>query len=162
MTRKDFPAFTKVVLGFAEVRGKKLSEEALEIYWRAMAHWTLADFEEAAAVLLRTSRFMPTPKEFEDLRKRATETAPEAWVEILRRARRGDFDLAGLSSAARLAVTALGGIRAVAMSETAHTHFLEKRFCEHYGELQDAYTARNGSQDGISYLERQRLTHTEN
>jgi len=162
MTRKDFPAFAKIVAGFAELKGKKLSDEAIELYWRAMAHWTLRDFQEAANTLLLTAQFIPTPKDFEDLRKRATETAPEAWVEILRRARRGDFDLAGLSSAARLAVAALGGIRAVAMSETAHTHFLEKRFCEHYGELQEAYTARNGSQDGISHLERQRLTHTEN
>lgn len=79
MTLDDFDEFSKVVVGFAELKGKKLSPPAIKLYFRAMQHWSLDEFKLAAEQLLRTSTFMPTPKEFEDLRKAGDLTAGEAW-----------------------------------------------------------------------------------
>ena len=83
MTPADYDAFCAVVVGFAEIKGKHLSAAAIEIYWRSMQHWPLDDFRAAAEQLLRTCEFMPTPKDFEDLRRAAKPTAGEAWLAAL-------------------------------------------------------------------------------
>ena len=69
MNAIDRKAFCEIVLGFAELKGKQLSAAAIELYWRSMQHWPLEDFRAAAQQLLRTCEFMPTPKDFEDLRR---------------------------------------------------------------------------------------------
>lgn len=138
MTPADRKAFLEVVIGFAELKGKQLSAPALELYWRAMQGWDLADFRAAAEQLLRTCEFMPTPKDFEDLRKAGELSAGEAWSLVLDAAR-GHAELPD-DPRIDAAVRAIGGLRAIGMSTTDQTPFLERRFAEHYetiGERED-------------------------
>jgi hypothetical protein len=152
MIADDYDDFCAVVVGFAELKGKTLSSAAIELYWRAMQHWSLEDFKLAAEQLLRTSDWMPTPKEFEDLRKAGRPTAGEAWASVLRYVR-NDYSPSGLSivnggdtkpksELIDRAVAALGGYRAIALSSTENTQFLERRFCEHYATIEDATDVR--------------------
>jgi hypothetical protein len=139
-------------VGFAELKGKQLSAPALEIYWRSLQHWPLEDFRAAAEQLLRTCEFMPLPKDFEDLRKAGRPTVGEAWASVLAWVRSGNYnsrlpllngdDRGRPDRLAERAVRAIGGYQAIAMSETDKTHFLERRFAEHYEAMQDADEVR--------------------
>lgn len=155
MIAADRKKFAEVVLGFAELKGKQLSAPAIELYWRSMQGWSLDDFLAAAEQLVRTSEFMPTPKDFEDLRKAGRRTAGEAWTIVLDYARHNftqwDTGLPCLNGHAKpepddelllRAVRAIGGFKAVAMSPTDKTVFLERRFCEHYEQMQGADEVR--------------------
>jgi len=154
MTPDDRKQFVEVVLGFAELKGKQLSAPALELYWRSLRQWPLDAFLAAAEQLVRTSEFMPTPKDFEDLRKAGRRTPGEAWALVLDYSRRGythwDSGPPSLNGSVAepdddlllRAVRAIGGFRAVAMSPTDKTAFLERRFCEHYEAMQDADEVR--------------------
>lgn len=148
MTPDDRKKFVEVVLGFAELKGKQLSAPALELYWRSMQHWPLENFLSAAEQLVRTSEFMPTPKEFEDLRKAGRRTAGEAWALALEHARHSHNGPCLNGSATPddelliRAVRAIGGFRSIAMSDVDKTPFLERRFCEHYEAMQDAEDVR--------------------
>src|SRR3546814_19966644 len=51
-------------------------------------------------------------------------------------------DLALVDSTARM----VGGFEAIALCETRKLGFLERRFCEHYGALEDATDARESVQ----------------
>jgi len=140
MTPADRPKFAAIVMGFAELKGKQLSRAALDLYWSAMKHWDFDDFNIAAQELLRTCEFMPLPKDFEDLRKAELPNAGESWAAILECARRGCEPQ--LSDAASRALRAIGGIRTVMMSESSKTHFLEKRFAEHFAAMQESDVGR--------------------
>ena len=148
MRPQDRQPFLEIVLGFAELKGRTLSVPALELYWRAMRHWSIEDFKAAADQLLRTCKWMPEPKDFEDLRKAARPTAGEAWE----RARKasgtaivcGQVTHNGSCGDALIdrAVRAIGGYGVIAMSETSKLPFLERRFAEHYESIQDADEVR--------------------
>lgn len=148
MTRDDYTAFCEIVLGFAELKGKQLSAPAIELYWHAMQSWELGDFRLAAAQLLRTCEFMPTPKDFEDLRKATRPALAEAWE----RARQacgsaiqcGQVTHNGTCGDELIdrAVRGIGGYGVIAMCETARLPFLERRFAEHYEQLQDVEDVR--------------------
>lgn len=154
MTPTDREKFLEVVIGFSELKGKQLSVPALELYWRALQRWDLDDFLAAAEQLVRTSEFMPTPKDFEDLRKAGRRTAGEAWSLVLDFVRNNslqwDSGLPCLNRNAvepddelmKRAVRAIGGFKAIAMSPVDKTVFLERRFCEHYEQMQDADEVR--------------------
>lgn len=152
MTPEDRKAFLETVVGFAELKGKQLSAPALELYWRSLQHWSLKDFRAAAEQLLRTSEFMPLPKDFEDLRKAGRLTAGEAWAEVLAHVRAGAYGGRGIviSELVDRCVAAIGGYNAIGMSETDKTHFLEKRFNEAFEHLQDAEDTREAI-PGIAY-----------
>lgn len=153
MTPADRKPFLEVVIGFAELKGKQLSAPALELYWRSLQHWPLEDFRAAAEQLLRTCEFMPLPKDFEDLRKAGRPTVGEAWASVLAWVRNGNHrglpvlngssDYGRPDALAERAVRAIGGYTAIAMSETDKTHFLERRFAEHYEAMQDADEIRD-------------------
>ena len=148
MTPADRKPFLETIVGFAELKGKQLSAPAMELYWRSMQDWSLSDFRAAAEQLVRTSEFMPTPKDFEDLRKAGRPTAGEAWMRVLQYARHGynaNFPLASGGPddpIIRLAVAAIGGYGAIAMSDASKTSFLERRFCEHFEDIQDVEEVR--------------------
>lgn len=150
MKADDRALFLEVVIGFAELKGKQLSAPALELYWRAMQHWDLADFRAAAEQLVRSCEFMPTPKDFEDLRKASLPSAGEAWAEVLKIARSGDYQHGHRSGDPRIeaAVRAIGGYTAVAMSRTDQTPFLERRFAEHY----DAISEREDIREAVPQI----------
>lgn len=148
MKSTDRKKFVEVVMGFAELKGKQLSTPALELYWRSMQHWELPDFLAAAEQLVRTSEFMPTPKDFEDLRKAGRATAGEAWAHAV--ASCGSCHSAlGYTSGGTCGdhfvdrvVRAIGGYRAIALCDPEKLHFLEKRFAEHFESMQDAEDVR--------------------
>jgi hypothetical protein len=143
MTPADRKAFLEVVVGFAELKGKQLSAPALELYWRAMQDWSIEDFRAAAEQLLRTCAFMPTPKDFEDLRKAGRPSAGEAWERALAHAR--DLPASGgylqerpsgdalLDAAARM----VGGYKAIANASERDLQFIAQRFAEHFETLED-------------------------
>lgn len=146
MTPQDRKAFVEVVLGFAELKGKQLSAPALELYWRSLQHWSLNEFRTAAEQLLRTCEFMPLPKHFEDLRKAGRPTAGEAWRWVLSRypAHRCQVETLDEEHRALIerTVQAIGGWHVIDMCEVEKIHFLERRFAEHYADIQDAEDVR--------------------
>ena len=142
MQASDRQAFVEVVVGFAELKGKQLSAPALELYWKAMKDWTLDEFQAAAGRLLKTSEFMPTPLNLEELRKAGRPTTGEAWGMALEHAkgawRQGDCGDPLVDKVVRF----LGGYREIAHCPTTKLGFLERRFCEHYENLETAEDTR--------------------
>jgi hypothetical protein len=143
MRPNDRQKFAAIVTGFAELKGKALSAAALDLYWAAMQHWSIEDFTAAASHLVSTCEFMPTPKNFEDLRKAGRPTPAEAWVKAVNHAassayRRGPTGDALLDKA----VAAIGGYVAIAMHDEDTLFFLERRFAEAYEGMQDSEQVR--------------------
>jgi len=142
MAPEDRKTFLEIVVGFAELKGKSLSAPALELYWNAMQHWSIADFQQAANHLVRSCEFMPTPKDFEDLRKAGRPTSGEAWIKARETARRGW----GMKSCGNplidRAARAIGGFDAIGMCDIDKMHFLERRFCEHFEAMQESEEVR--------------------
>ena len=142
MESSDRQKFIEVVIGFAEMRGKQLSAPALELYWKAMKDWPLDEFKVAADHLLKTSEFMPTPYNFEELRKAGRPTAGEAWAMVLEHAK-GEWRQGVIGEPlVDKAVQILGGYREIAMCDTSKLGFLERRFCEHYDDLETVEDTR--------------------
>lgn len=143
MTPNDFDKFSEVVVAFAELKGRQLSPPAIELYWRAMHDWTLVDFRQAAEHLLRSCEFMPTPKNFEDLRKAGEPTAAEAWTTALTSCvcwrRPDDLPTGRIARAA----AAVGGFRAIAMADEEHAlPHIQRRFLDAYNEFMDVDPVR--------------------
>lgn len=149
MTLEDYESFCAILLGLAEPRRIPLSSTTFELYWGALAEWTIEDFRAAANVLFKRCDWMPTPKDFEDLRRSATERAGvEAW-EIARRSARSAIALGrvrdDVTSGDVLidrAVATIGGYGAIALCETAWLHALERRFLQAYVEVRDVAEIR--------------------
>lgn len=137
MNTGDFDAFCEVVVGFAELKGKQLSAPALKIYFRAMRSWSLQDFQVAAEQLLRTCEFMPTPKDFEDLRRAGDLTAGEAWDNVL-----SGCELVPGSREERAARIAGGQYTIRHANIERDLPFIQRRFMDAYNELADVDAVR--------------------
>lgn len=151
MNTEDRKAFLEIVIGFAELKGKTLSAPALELYWHAMQPWPLSDFRIAASQLLRTLKFMPTPADFEDLRKANRITPGEAFASIrvwLVYSPNGYTLSETTPRNIASAIQAMGGVNAYAMAREDQLPFLEKRFCEHYEQI----TANAETREEVSQL----------
>jgi hypothetical protein len=148
MQQADFQRFRAVMTGMAKVYEREIDGALLDAYWLALRDWSLADFEAAAAHLMRTSKFMPRPADFHELREAGRPTAAEAWLKAVEAS-------AGAISCGRVmtvrtcgdplidrAVRAIGGYGAIAMCDEDKLHFLERRFAEHYESIQDAEEVR--------------------
>lgn len=145
MIDADKGEFAKVVMGFAELKGKQLSLPALELYWRAMRDWPLEFFMLAAERLVKTSKFMPEPYHFEQLLKAGRTTAGEAFAKALEWARTGAYRHPAMTPEAILidrVVAAMGGWIALCGSDPEKIHFTERRFAEHYESIEDATDTR--------------------
>ena len=142
MTDDQKPAFVAALTELKALKpGGPLTKEQFSAWWNHMrTRWEISDFQCACRKLADDLEFMPNPFHFEQLRKAARTLPGEAWAQVLECARKGlklpDDQLI------RRAVEILGGIRVIAMSETDKTHFLERRFVEHYEQLQDAEEIR--------------------
>lgn len=141
MLPTDKPKFLAVLNGLAAVKpGAKLTPEGLDVWWHSFENWSIEEFSSAAAHLAKSCEFMPNPFHFEQLRKASELTAGEAWSEVLAIARAdGDWHH---DPKVMAAVRALGGFKAISMSHVDSTHFLERRFCEHYETIGDAEEVR--------------------
>lgn len=143
MKLEDFDEFCKIVIGFAELRGKTLSAAAQKIYFRTMMdRWTLKEFQAAAEQLLRTCDFMPTPKNFEDLRRTANRpSANEAWAYVLECCRRSQRT-SGSAFLDRV-VASIGGWETIAHADVqSDLPFLHTKFLKAHDELLDAAETR--------------------
>lgn len=145
MQPQDRKAFLEVVIGFAELKGKQLSAPGLELYWNAMQDWSIEDFRRAAHTLIRTCEFMPTPKEFNDLRKASQPTAAEAWFGS------GVSSNALANKAMKIATQG----RYVGHIPLSELQWVQKRFIEVYESLQESAEARQAlpAPDVISAVE---------
>lgn len=141
MQQDDFRRFRSVMNGMAKLYGGELDAPTLDAYWLALRGWALADFEAGAAQLMRTSKFMPRPADFEELRRAGLPTAGEAWAEARTCWRRGGSGT-GDALTDRV-VQMLGGYRAMGMMSSDQMPFLERRFAEHYESLRDAEEIRD-------------------
>jgi hypothetical protein len=160
MVDADRPEFCTTVLALAELRSKQLSAPALVLYWRAMCStWTIEEFRAGAEHLLRHSQFMPTPFDFETLRRAARMTAGEAFALAVKAShsaiRNGYLTNSGTCGDPLIdrAVAALGGYAAIAMCDNDKLHFLERRFADHYEAMSDAAKIR----EAVPQLMRDRL-----
>jgi hypothetical protein len=141
MEQADKIAFVSVLNGLAAVKpGAKLTPEALDVWWSSFRDWTIEEFRSAAAMLAKSREFFPNPYHFEQLRKASQLTAGEAWAEVLAIARNGGDEHE--DDLVNRAVRAIGGYNAIAMSKTDSTHFLERRFAEHYEQIRDVNETR--------------------
>lgn len=158
MKPDDRKSFVEIVIGFAELKGKQISAPALELYWRSMQHWSLREFQMAAEQLLRTCEFMPTPKDFEDLRKAGRPTAGEAWSLARKHAdsclSHGHVTSGGTCGDPFIdrVVHMVGGYGVLFMCESDKLGFLERRFAEHFATAQEATDTR----EAVPQLTRQR------
>lgn len=144
MNQSDRKAFCEVVIGFAELKGKQLSAPAIELYWRAMQRWSLEDFRAAAEQLLRSCEFMPTPKEFEALRRAGAPTASEAWDLVVRHTKGAYRDGSGIDDGGPIdrAVAGLGGYKAIAFHDIDYLPIMQRQFVERFGEQADVESVR--------------------
>lgn len=149
MQPHDRAAFVKTLNGLAAIKpGAKLTPEGLEVYWLALKEWPLEEFKAAAAHLAGAHEFMPNPYHFEQLRKAALPTAAEAW-ERARLASGSAIQCGHVTHNGSCgdelidrAVRGIGGYGVIAMCETDKLPFLERRFAEHYAQLQDVEDVR--------------------
>ena len=161
MDSSDRPKFVEVLASFAAIKGKDLTKEAIEIWWRSMNDWPVDDFRDAAGYLIKNCQFMPTPYDFEQLRKQSETSACEAWSLALEHAkgawRQG---VLGESRIDRV-VAMVGGYRAIALTDTDKLGFLERRFMAAYDDLSHSsgvrqalpkLTDRTQLKDGSSVL----------
>jgi hypothetical protein len=137
MRPTDRPEFLRTLNGVAAIKGKDLTPEALNVWWGAMAAWSIEDFKAAASHLVSACQFMPSPYDFAQLRKAGESTGGEAWVEVL-----SGRALVPGSRAAR-AAQIVGGQQAIrhADIETALPH-IQRRFLTAYEELSDVDVVR--------------------
>lgn len=137
MQPSDKPKFVTTVVGLAAIKGRELTDEAIDLWWLSMAQWSIEDFTAAAAHLISACQFMPTPYDFAQLRKAGELTAGEAWERVLSGA-----TLEPNSRAAR-AARIVGGQQAIRHADIERDlPFVQKRFMEAYGELTDVDSVR--------------------
>lgn len=129
----------------ARAFGNDIDAVTLDVYWLALSDWTLDQFETAAAHLLRNSRFMPRPAEFNALKKAGKYTAAEAWDAILQHCKGAYRDGSGIDNGGPvdMAVRGIGGYRTVAMHDTDYLPILQRQFVDRFAELDDVMEIRN-------------------
>lgn len=145
MRPTDGDKFRNIISGMSRMYGSAPDKMVLDAYWIALSDWSFEDFQSAAQRLMKTSKFMPRPADWEDLRKAGRMTAGEAFAKALEWARTGVYRHPALTPEAILidrVVQAMGGWIALCGSDPEKIHFTEKRFAEHYETIEDATDTR--------------------
>lgn len=143
MQPTDRTEFVRILTGLATIKPNgKLTPEALDLWWNAMQHWGIDDFRSAASHLISSVEFMPSPFHFEQLRQAGRMTAGEAWGRVVAHARAGRYRTESLAADIERGVQAIGGWRAIAMSDESQLPFIERRFAEHFDAIRDAHDVR--------------------
>jgi hypothetical protein len=141
----DFQRFNELISGMGRIYGTVIDRVFLDAYWVALADWELEDFEQACGHLMRTSKFMPRPADFTELRKAGQETAGEVFASLCQWTEytpRGYVEKPGIPRPIASALRAIGGADAYMMCDAEKLHFLERRFCEHYDQITQANETR--------------------
>lgn len=148
MRPTDRAEFVRVLNGLAAIKGKDLTPEALSIWWSAMSRWSLEDFKAAASHLVSSCQFMPTPYDFEQLRRAGEPTAGEAWLSVLH----GDRLIPGSREARAAAI--VGGQYFIRHADVERDlPHIARRFKEAYEDLVDADLSREAVPQ-LAYQER--------
>ena len=143
MDNSDRPEFVRVLNGLAAIKRVDLTKDVYELWWNAMQGWNIGDFKDAAGYLLKNCQFMPSPYDFEQLRKKGEPSAHEAWAKALDHAK-GAWKKGVLGDALTDQVVAmLGGYRLIALTNSDKLGFLERRFMDAYNDLLDAGGVRD-------------------
>jgi hypothetical protein len=144
MIESDKPEFLKVLNGMAAMKRVDMPKEVIALWWDAMKGWEIQDFKLGAATLLRTSKWMPSPSEFEDLKKQGRDSPGEAWAKALSWAASSSYRNGSMGEdLIDRCVHMLGGYKIIAMCEDDKLGFLERRFSEHYETLEDRVDVRS-------------------
>jgi len=143
----DRPEFVRVLNGLAAIRRVDLTKDAYELWWQCLKDWPVSDFKDAAGYLLKNCQFLPTPYDFEQLRKKGETSAREAWALALDHAG-GAWRKGVLGDAMTDRVIAmLGGYPVIALTSTDKLGFLERRFMDAYNDLLDTDGVRKALPD---------------
>ena len=137
MQPADRKRFQAIMAGMAKVYEREIDAPLLDAYWLALRTWDLGDFESAAGHLIGTSKFMPRPADFNDLRRAAEPTAGEAWALAL--------SGTALEPGSRIARAAaiVGGQQRMRMADIERDlPHIQRRFLAVYAELADADQTR--------------------
>jgi hypothetical protein len=134
MQPSDRAEFLRTLNGLAAIKGKELTGEAIALWWAAMTRWTIEDFKSAASHLVSACQFMPTPFDFEQLKRAGESTPSEAWAVVLAGEK--------LEGRALRAANLIGGQYAIRHTHVDQLPFLAKRFREAYEELADVERTR--------------------
>ena len=147
MDSNDKPEFVRVITSLAAIKGKDLTKDVLLLWWQCLNDWPVDDFKNAAGYLLKNCQFMPTPFDFEQLRKKGEVSAHEAWAMALRHAD-GAWRQGVLGDALTDQVAAaLGGYSVIALTHKDKLGFLERRFLDAYKDLLDTSVVRKALPD---------------
>ncbi len=66
MNQQHFPEFVARVAAIGELFGKELSQAVMQIYWETLKDLSLADFQTATNIVVKSSKFMPRPAELRE------------------------------------------------------------------------------------------------
>jgi hypothetical protein len=156
MQSTDRLEFVRVLNGLAAVKRVELTKEAIELWWASMSRWSIEDFKAAASHLVSSCQFMPTPYDFQQLRKAGEPTAAEAWTLAIESAKHWRTPEKLPFGRIGRAVRALGGYRALAMADTEKDlpHYA-RRFKDAYEEMTDVDSVR----EALPELTRASLTN---
>jgi hypothetical protein len=137
MQPSDKPKFVTTLVGLAAIKGRELTDEAIDLWWLSMSSWSIEDFTAAAAHLISACQFMPTPYDFAQLRKAGEPTAGEAWERVLSGVRLDP------GSRTERAARIVGGQYAIRHANVEKDlPFIERRFKEAYEDLRDVDQVR--------------------
>lgn len=142
MQPNDKTGFLAVLNGMSAMKRTALTPEAIELWWRCMADWSLEEFSDAAVVVMRKTSFMPAPNDFEEVRRAERPTPGEAWAKVLEWIRSGAYR-DGIQSfdtnskpmgdkAIDAAVRMVGGYSKIAFAHQSQLPHIERHFLEHY------------------------------
>lgn len=160
MNATDFPKFKSLMNGMSRMYGQDSDGAVLDAYWLALRDWSLKDFEDAAALLMRTAKFMPRPSEFHELRKANEPTAGEAWTKVLETIRTmNPREGARIDDRTDRVIGAMGGYGNLAMANSESLPFRAKEFAGLWEEMGKAWAALpsasgnrlNGPQRAINF-----------
>lgn len=91
MTHDDYEQFDLILQGVAELYGKRLTDFAIEIYWRALQHLDIAVFREAMQRHVTSpdnGQFMPRPADIIRMTQGSSQDkALQAWHKVDRAVR---------------------------------------------------------------------------
>jgi hypothetical protein len=144
----DRAAFTSTMAALSTAlptAGRPITEATFEVYWRALAPLSDAEFQRGAEVCLRRCRFFPVPSELLDAGRPVTDSAADAFRVMNRALLLTDYDPEGgttwriqrlreeLGEATAQAFLACGGAPAFRQYDSPfHGAAIRKAFMESY------------------------------
>lgn len=127
MQAPDRAEFARILTAMAQVHGRTLTTEQLEVYWLALEPLSTDAFRTLAGRLMREHEFMPKPADWFRLAKaEAGGGWSSAWEEVIHN--HGET----ADPIGQRALRALGGWRVVGFANTDRLPWLAERFREHY------------------------------